>query len=541
MKTYASEEVNIGSLRLGGNNSVRVQSMTNTDTNDIKASLAQCEALIEAGAELVRLTTQGRKEVKSAAAIRNCLHKKNLNVPIVADIHFNPLLAEEAAAVVDKIRINPGNYLKKNFDWNDSKEQAYTQLRNLIKVCDKHHTAIRIGVNHGSLSERILMKYGDTPLGMVESAMEFVRICAKLNFHMLVISLKSSNTRVMIQSVRLLTKKLTDENLNYPIHLGVTEAGNDVYGRIKSIVGIASLLLEGMGDTIRVSLTENPVNELPVAKKIVSVFKKPAGLNYNAYTGLAWDPFSYRRRLSLPVAGIGNGKWPVIISNYPGKSSGDLSPTDVLPYLITSAEWEKQKKKNLPPNTILVVEHTLETIQEIKHLISEFCKINSSNPVLYKRKLPISNLEDFQIILSGELGFLLIDGFIDAVWIENSFLPDAKIYELILMIMQAGGSRISETEYIACPSCGRTHFDIESRLAEIKRATSHLNHLRIGVMGCIVNGPGEMADADYGYVGAGKGMISIYRGREVIYKNIPEGKALETMLALIKECGDWRD
>ncbi|MBN1132246.1 MAG: (E)-4-hydroxy-3-methylbut-2-enyl-diphosphate synthase [Bacteroidales bacterium] len=538
-QTYISREVTVGSLGMGGRHPVRIQSMTNTDTNDTAASLSQCEALIRAGAELVRLTTQGKREVLSISAIKNSLKGKGVTTPIIADVHFNPELAEMAAPLVDKIRINPGNYLKRNLDDSEARSTAFEQFGRLIKICKIHHTAIRVGVNHGSLSERILRKYGDTPLGMAESAMEFIRISARHDFHQLVISLKSSNTRVMIQSVRLLVKKLQEENLNYPVHLGVTEAGNERYGRIKSVVGMAPLLLEGIGDTIRVSLTEDPVREIPVARKIVQLFPKPLLLPYNPFTDLAWDPFNYRRRASLLLPGRGRRTWPAIVTDYAAKSPEDPSPSEILPYITTAADWERNGRANLPPDRILMIEHSEVSIQDIKKLISEFCKQDTAHPIIYKRNLQIADPEDFQIRLAGELGFLLTDGMIDAVWIENNHFTDSELYELLLLILQATGSRISQTEYIACPSCGRTHFDIESRLKEIKAVTSHLKHLKIAVMGCIVNGPGEMADADYGYVGAGKGRISIYRGRTAVYKNIPEEEALDKLLALIREHGDW--
>jgi len=540
-ETYRSRIVEVGSLKLGGRNPVRIQSMTNTDTNDIKASLKQCEELISAGAEMVRLTTQGKREVEHLAIIRNHLREKGYRIPIVADIHFNPAVAKAAAAVTDKIRINPGNYLKKGQNDKDVRDQAVRQLSDLISTCKSHNTAIRIGVNHGSLSERIMMKYGDTPLGMAESAMEFTRICHQLGFHDLIISLKSSNTRVMIQSVRLLAKNLKKGGLNYPLHLGVTEAGDDQYGRIKSAAGIAPLLLEGIGDTIRVSLTEDPAMELPVADRIRTIFKKPEFLPYDPFLKQAWDPFSYTRRHADTIDGIGGGKPVVIVTDFPGKEMGDPYPKDLSGILIPLDDLQKGVIDSVPQDGILLIEHRKGSIQDVRVGLSDFVIQNKRNPVLFRKTYDISDPDEFLVTLAGELGYLLADGALDAVWIENPYFPDEKIYLLLLKILQASGARISQTEYIACPSCGRTHFDIGSRLQEIKKATSHLRHLKIGVMGCIVNGPGEMADADYGYVGTGRGKITIYKGKEPVFKNIPEEEAIDKMLFLIRREGDWID
>ena len=489
--------------------------------------------MIEAGAELVRLTTQGKRELLSLAKIRKMLHSSGFKVPVVADIHFKPELALEAAGLADKIRINPGNYLRgKKID---------ALLPELIKACREHGTAIRIGVNHGSLDPSILKEYGDTPEGMVQSALQFLRICRAESFTKVVVSMKSSNPRVMVQSVRLLAYRMKEEGMAYPLHLGVTEAGDGPEGRIKSAVGMAPLLLEGMGDTIRVSLTEAPELELPVASRIVSLFPKPAQLTYHPFQGLAWDPFSFSRRRSSPVKGLGGGTRVKIVSNQPPDPETDLKPADLKRLTVLYKEWEKDPLTVAGGNKILLVEKGLHTIQEVKALLSRFCSVNEKIPILFKT---FSNTEDpeiYQIELAGELGTLLADGVLDGVWAENPHRPTSMINETLLNILQAAGARITKTEYIACPSCGRTHFDILARLKEIREATSHLTTLKIGVMGCIVNGPGEMADADYGYVGAGPGRVSIYKGKEARLRNVPEKEALEALINLVKKEGDWID
>jgi (E)-4-hydroxy-3-methylbut-2-enyl-diphosphate synthase len=374
---------------------------------------------------------------------------------------------------------------------------------------------------------------------MVESAMQFLRICKRESFHEVVVSMKSSNPRVMVQSVRLLAYKMREEGMAYPLHLGVTEAGDGPEGRIKSAVGMAPLLLEGMGDTIRVSLTEPPEMELPVARQIVSLFPKPLSLPYDPFQGLAWDPFNFSRRISLPVSGIGKGTRVKIVSSEPPDAAFDLKAEDLSGLSVPFEAWEKNTKLLEAGDKILLIEKGRKSIQEIKSCLNRFCLANQKAPVLFKYVLDTGDLDNFQVQLAGELGALLVDGLLDAVWVENASLPVSTINESLLHILQAAGARISKTEYIACPSCGRTHFDILSRLKEIRAATSHLTTLKIGVMGCIVNGPGEMADADYGYVGAGPGRVSIYKGREARIRNIPEEEALDALIKLVKSEGDW--
>jgi (E)-4-hydroxy-3-methylbut-2-enyl-diphosphate synthase len=533
MIPYRSHTITVGSLKLGGDYPVRIQSMTNTDTNDVQASLDQCIRMIEAGSELVRLTTQGKREVNSLKIIGDKLSTAGYRIPLVADIHFKPGLALEAARVTDKIRINPGNYIKGG--------TIDILLPELLQRCREEGTAIRIGVNHGSLDEAIVNQYGDTPEGMVESAMQFLRICKAESFHDVLVSMKSSNPRVMVQSVRLLVHRMNSEGMAYPLHLGVTEAGDGPEGRIKSAVGMAPLLSEGMGDTIRVSLTEPPEEELPVAVQIVSLFPKPDSLPYHPFEELAWDPFSFSRRITLPVAGMGKGSRIKIISAEPPDPTCDLKPEVLSNLTVPYDSWEKEPQQFESGMKILLLEKGSHSIQEIKSRLNRFCAVNKKSPILFKSTFNTKATDIFQLQLAGELGSLLVDGQLDGVWIDNVYRAQAEINETLLNILQAAGARISKTEYIACPSCGRTHFDILGRLKEIRTATSHLTTLKIGVMGCIVNGPGEMADADYGYVGAGPGRVSIYKGKEARLLNIPEKEALDALIKLVKSEGDWTD
>jgi len=532
-KTYRSHSISIGILKLGGDQPVRIQSMTNTDTNDVEASVVQCERMIGAGAEMVRFTTQGQREVENLDMIKTALRSRGFKTPVVADIHFKPHLALAAARTADKIRINPGNYLKGR-DIN-------TLLPKLLDTCKDHGVAIRIGVNHGSLDESVLNQYGDTPAGMVESAMQFLRVCKGRKFDNVVVSMKSSNPRVMVQSVRLLVSKMIAERMSYPLHLGVTEAGDGIEGRIKSTVGMAPLLLEGMGDTIRVSLTEPPEEEMPVAIKILQLFPKPSHLPYHPFLNLAWDPFNFLRRQSRTCSNIGNGSKVKVISNVPPDPGMDPTPDEINGKIATYKEWVQNQGVVDSVDRLLLVEQDQQTIQEVKSNLNFFCTRNQDTPIIYKSLSKTKDPELFQIQLSGELGSLLVDGVIDAIWIENPFMDKGYINDTVMMILQAAGARISKTEYIACPSCGRTHFDILTRLKEIREATSHLTSLKIGVMGCIVNGPGEMADAHYGYVGAGPGRVTLYRGKDPMRRNIPEKEALAAMIDLMKKEGDWVD
>ena len=448
-------EVRIGRVVIGGGHPVAVQSMTNTDTNDTEASVAQIERIDRAGGKIVRLTAQGRREGENLARIVRRLRDEGFDTAVVADIHFLPEVAAIAAQYVDKVRINPGNY-----------RTDRGELEELIARCRERGVALRIGVNHGSLAKRVFDQWGDTPQGMVVSAMEFLRVCKAHGFDQVVVSMKSSNTRVMVAAYRLLVAAMDAEDMHYPIHLGVTEAGSGIEGRIKSAVGIGALLCDGIGDTIRVSLTEAPEHEIPVAELLVRHFAERPGI-FPVLHPERYSPTEYRRRTNIQV--------PVV----------------------------------------------------------------HSEPVVVKRRYEETSLETLAVKAAADLGVLLLDGLADGIWIDAPGFAEEQVREIELMILQAARVRFSHTEYIACPSCGRTLYDIEKTLADIKSRTSHLSNLKIGVMGCIVNGPGEMADADYGYVGAVPGRITLYKGRTVVARNIPQEEALDRLVELIKADGEW--
>lgn len=483
-----SIEVTIGSTKIGGSNPIAVQSMTNTATADVAASVAQIERIADVGAPIVRLTAQGRKEGEAFAQIMPALRADGYNTAIVADIHFVPEIASIAADYVDKVRINPGNYRTEG-----------GELEALIEKCRTRGVALRIGVNHGSLARDMVDKYGDTPQGMVASAMLFLRRCRAAEFDQVVVSMKSSNTRVMVHAYRLLVEAMDREGMHYPIHLGVTEAGNGIEGRIKSAVGIGALMADGIGDTIRVSLTEAPENEIPVAKQLVEYFASRNGEFSVAYPE-RYSPTEYRRRSDIQT--------PIIHSEV----TDDFMVIDSLSDNPT-AEWRAA-------------------------ILSLECE---KQPVIIRRKYNDTSLESVAIKAAADMGQLMLDGLADGVWVDAPNLTEEQITDIELNILQASRVRISHTEYIACPSCGRTLYDIEGTLAQIKAKTSHLKGLKIGVMGCIVNGPGEMADADYGYVGAAAGKITLYKGREVVCRNIPQEQALDRLIEIIKENGDWTE
>lgn len=482
-----SLQVAIGSTVIGGNNPIAVQSMTNTATADVAASVAQIERIADAGAPIVRLTAQGRKEGEAFEQIMPALRGDGYSTAIVADIHFVPQIASIAADYVDKVRINPGNYRTEG-----------GELEALIEKCRKRGVALRIGVNHGSLARHIVDKFGDTPQGMVASAMEFLRRCREANFDQVVVSMKSSNTRVMVHAYRLLVEAMEAEDMLYPIHLGVTEAGNGIEGRIKSAVGIGALLADGIGDTIRVSLTEAPENEIPVARMLVEHFAAREG-EFSVIHPERYSPTEYRRRSDVQT--------PIIHSEVTDEflvlDAVSTNPTAEWRAAILNLECEKQ-------------------------------------PVVIRRRYE-GSLEQVAVCAAADMGQLLLDGLADGVWVDAPQLSEQELTEIELNILQASRVRISHTEYIACPSCGRTLYDIEGTLAQIKAKTSHLKGLKIGVMGCIVNGPGEMADADYGYVGAAAGKITLYKGREVVCRNIPQEQALDRLIEIIKENGDWTE
>lgn len=573
----------IGEIPLGGKNPIRIQSMTNTHTHEIVASTEQCMRIIDAGADYVRLTTQGTREAESLAQIEKILHAKGHSTPLVADIHFNPHVAEVAAKIVEKVRINPGNFIDsartfKHIDYTDEEYAAELlrlreRLVKLLDICRAHNTAIRIGVNHGSLSDRIMSRYGDTPAGIVESCMEFLRVCRDENFNDIVLSIKASNTVIMVQSVRLLLIAMEQEDMHYPLHLGVTEAGEGEDGRIKSAVGIGTLLADGIGDTIRVSLSEAPEAEIPVARKLVDYIS--ARENHAPIIGNRYEEFDFTRmtrRRTRAIGNIGAGNVPVIIADdttHEGLqpdyflNGRNLAGENDTAKLYSAAELEQLRKdtgekrflelsyRQLTDevwhtlsectNVVLILtSHHTNPIGECRAFIHKLLQHRCEVPVIVKLSYVENNLEDLQLKSAADFGALLLDGFADGIWLQNEGdIPVEKIVACMYGILQAARQRTSKTEYISCPGCGRTMFDLEQTIARVKAATSHLKTLKIGIMGCIVNGPGEMADADYGYVGAGRNRISLYKGKECIEKNIPEEEAVNHLISLIKSQGDW--
>ena len=619
---FPTREVMVGDVSIGANNPIRIQSMTTTDTMDTLGTVEQSIRMIEAGCELVRITAPSIKEAKNLELIKKSLRAKGYKVPLIADIHFTPNAAEVAAGIVEKVRINPGNFAdRKKFEVIEYSDQGYEDELNrvserfspLIKICKNNGTAMRIGTNHGSLSDRILSKYGDTPLGMVESAMEFLRICEYWNYYDIILSMKASNTQVMVQAYRLLINKMAKEDMNYPLHLGVTEAGDGEDGRIKSAVGIGALLEDGIGDTIRVSLTEDPEAEIPVAKFLAQRYDNlESPISPDLKTKIPYDPYFYSRRITTEVHHIGGVNVPRVfcdLSEFDEITPESLAPLGYLyspdkdkwhisdqaadyffigknkisfelPGLLSGIQhhssWEKNKglfpmfdiesyknstKKSKILNflstnektfsnelkSILSVDDTITLIIEHnqkhslklqRNFIIDMINHGIKNPlIVWKNYFSNSNVE-FQLSSAIDLGSLMIDGLIDGLSIQ--FSSDRSLSnQTSFGILQASRLRISKTEYISCPSCGRTLFDLQSTTNEIRSVTDHLKGIKIGVMGCIVNGPGEMADADYGYVGTGVGNISLYKGQEVVKKNIPSEKAVDALISLIKDNGDW--
>lgn len=517
-----TDEVRIGTVGVGGDNPIRLQSMTNTDTNDTEASAAQVERIAAAGGEIVRLTAQGRREAANLGRIRTLLDSRGCRVPLVADIHFLPAAALVAAEQVEKVRINPGNWNERGGEFDE-----------LLSTCRRRGVALRIGVNHGSLPPSIMERYGDTVEGMVASAMEYLRRCREASFGQVVVSIKSSNVRVMVQAYRMLVAAMRREGMRYPLHLGVTEAGDDREGRVKSAVGIGALLCDGIGDTIRVSLTEAPEREIPVARTLASYF---AGRENHApipdVDESLYSPYEYRRRVSAETDGIGGGRPPVIASEIPGEVRSRLFEARI-------ADID-----SIPDGRVVLLStDNLNGVAEQRAFFLKMIEKGKTNPVVIRRTYDERDAEALQVKAAADLGPLLLDGFGDGIWIENrnGAVAQDEIDATSLAILQAARVRVSKAEYIACPSCGRTLYDIERTLSAIKARTSHLRGIRIGVMGCIVNGPGEMADADYGYVGSGPGRITLYKGREIMERNIPQERALDALVELIRRCGDWRE
>jgi len=624
---FLTREVKIGDVPLGGNNPVRIQSMTTTDTLDTIATVEQSVRIIKAGADYVRITAPSIKDAENLSEIKKELRKKGFNTPLIADIHFTPNAAETAARIVEKVRVNPGNFAdKKKFEiidytdsqYNEELEKIYKKFSPLVKICKEYGTAMRIGTNHGSLSDRIMSRYGDTPSGMVESALEFVRICEDLNFHQIVLSMKASNPQVMVSAYRLLVKRMIELGMNYPLHIGVTEAGEGEDGRIKSAIGIGSLLEDGLGDTIRVSLTEEPEFEIPVCKKIIERYS--ARTNSKKIPEITTNPinsFEYNKRVTEPVEIIGGKNVPVVIlsaDEYMMKSLEGLKESgyefieaydkwiinDIAPdfiylkdkdfnyqspdslkkifeynfwlnsgdsgnsfplftieeYLnaerysdrfnflkITANVVYSEEFKNLShtENLVLILETDNENaFAGLRRAFIEIINSGLKAPVIILRKyVSVGDSERFLIDGSVDAGSLFIEGLGDGIWLQDENISPGEINRCSFGILQASRTRISKTEYISCPSCGRTLFNLQDTTAKIRKVTSHLKDIKIGIMGCIVNGPGEMADADYGYVGSGPGKITLYKGKEIVKRNVNTHTAVDELVKLIKDNGDW--
>ena len=541
-----TKSITVGSIKIGSEYPIRVQTMANTDTNDIEASVSQAKRCIEAGAELLRYTTQGTKEAENLGIIHNKLQSEGYTTPLVADIHFNPHVAETAAKLVEKIRINPGNFVSSKEgeysekEWAEEINKIREKLFPLLDICKQHNTCVRIGVNHGSLSKRIVSKYGNTPLGLAKSCMEFIDLCEEAEFYNLILSIKASNTRVMVYAVRMLVEMMEKSGKNYPLHLGVTEAGSDTEGRIKSASGIGTLLSEGIGDTIRVSLSEAPEAEIPVAKNIVEYIN-----TYNYSTTIQPKQLSrktsYNKRKSNEIHNIGGENVPIVVTNKANNTeihedyTIDNIPNKVLLEVEKIDTSTLELLKTHPEQIIFLTTKEHNFIGTIRLGIEILSKNNIYNPIIVTKIYNENNLSLLQIKSAIDFGGLLIDGLIDGIYInnENRAISEEEVCETSFQILQSTRARFSTTEYISCPSCGRTKFDLPERVKEVKKATKHLKGLKIAVMGCIVNGPGEMADADYGYIGAGFGKVSLYKGKECIVKNIPEGEAIKKLLEII--------
>ena len=540
-----SHIVRIGGTPLGGPEPIRVQSMTNTSTMDTEASVQQVLRIAEAGGEYVRLTTQGTREAENMREINAGVRLAGCNVPLVADVHFNPKVAEVAACYCEKVRINPGNYVDaarqfKHLEYTDEEYQAELKkiedrLIPFLQICREHRTAVRIGVNHGSLSDRIMSRYGDTPEGIVESCMEFLRICMREQFMDVVISIKASNTVIMVQSMRLLVTKMTQEGMSFPVHLGVTEAGEGEDGRIKSAVGIGALLQDGIGDTIRVSLSEAPEKEIPVARFLVDYvtsYRKEADLpvpaDVQAPADYNW--LKPERRQTTRVGEIGGGQVPVVLDEIPVTGAISANPFNFTP---ETAEFLRKH----PEVVVVSNPQTVNRLGEHRALALAMMNLGLKNPLLVYQEYAETNLEHLQLKAAADTGVLFIEGLADGIILQNHApgISVEVVRDLAYSILQAARARFTKTEYISCPGCGRTLYDLEGTIARIKAATAHLKGLKIAIMGCIVNGPGEMADADYGYVGAARGKVSLYKQKVCIEKNIPEEEAVERLLRFIEE------
>ena len=536
LRAYKSRIVNIGNLKLGGNNPVLLQSMANTSTLDVTATVDQCKRIVDAGADMIRITARNEKEAYQLDKIKNDLRLSGYDVPLIADIHFNPKVAELAAKIVEKVRINPGNYVDRNSsksiytntEYQDELKKIQERLFPLIKICKIHNTAIRIGTNHGSLSNRILLKYGNTVEGMVESAMEFVRICKNFDFHDLVLSMKSSDVRIMVYSTRLLVKMMQEEGYDYPLHLGVTEAGSDMDGRIRSAAGIGSLLAQGIGDTIRVSLTEDPENEIPVAKYTVKPFEKIRTAEVQTQDLNTEFPYSDK---DILIHGD-KVKYPVIGNSFIKTRSVDAD--------LIYKDWKLFDKKmnEFRGNLHFLKINKKDPLQAISEIETSVSEANDNSKVIICFEAEKCD-EQTMILASSLISLALIDGHAEGVFIKAPENDDLCI-EVAFSLLQFLKLRSTKTEFISCPTCGRTQFDIVGVLKKVKEKTAHLKGLKIAVMGCIVNGPGEMADADYGYVGSVSGNVNLYKANTLIKSNINQDEALAELIQLIKESGDWK-
>ncbi|MBK9146702.1 MAG: (E)-4-hydroxy-3-methylbut-2-enyl-diphosphate synthase [Flavobacteriales bacterium] len=624
---WRTREVRIGGIGIGGSNPIRVQSMTTTDTMDTAATVAQSIRMIEAGCELVRITAPSKKEAENLAEIKKQIRAAGFSAPLVADIHFTPNAAEVAARIVEKVRVNPGNYAdKKKFDvreyTDDQYEEELGRIRErftpLVKICKEHGTAMRIGTNHGSLSDRILNRYGDTPQGMVESAFEFLRVCRDENYHEIVLSMKASNVQVMVQAYRLLVHRMMQEGWDYPLHLGVTEAGDGEDGRVKSAAGIGALLEDGIGDTVRVSLTEDPEFEIPVARALVDRYAERSKHDpLPAITSVPIDPFGHTRRRSHEVLNIGARHVPVVMADlsnkeritpatlfawgyrysvpldkwnitdqacdciFIGKNSIDFEIPGTLSVVQDHAVWltNKAKERHYPfinkeeylsgveqhpqfnlvyatlpdlddafitklkgdPTAVLLIDsYSAHGMAEQRRLFFALLEAGCETPVIIGRAYGNIGKDDLVLHSSTDIGPLFIDGLGDGIFIADEYGGrEDLVCRTAFGILQATRTRTSKTEYISCPSCGRTLFDLQETTAKIRARTSHLKGVKIGIMGCIVNGPGEMADADFGYVGTGPGVITLYREKEVVKRNVPSEHAVDELIGLIKEHGMW--
>lgn len=551
-------EVGIGGVPLGGDNPIRLQSMTNTSTMDTDGSVAQCERIAAAGADYVRLTAQGIREAENIGEIRSRLRAEGINTPLVADIHFNPRAATAAARVVDKVRINPGNFVDpgrvfKKIEYTPEQYEAElaridAALTPFLALCKANGTALRIGVNHGSLSDRIMSRYGDTPAGMVESAMEFLRVCVAHGFMDVVISIKASNTVVMVETVRRLVKAMDAEGMKFPLHLGVTEAGDGEDGRVKSAVGIGTLLAEGIGDTVRVSLSEPPENEIPVAAKLVNYITARANAPaINGEYAPGYEPVAPSRRATAAIGPVGGSNPPAVVgaepsAEYTVDTRPDIFLTQTPHILIDASATVDEIASSIASNPGKVVVMTSthpNPVGEIQAAVHAMSARGIDTPVIPLIAYNGLSADDVAIRAAADMGTLLMNGLRDGIMVESDALTPAETARLSFGILQAARQRFTRTEYIACPGCGRTLFDLQGTLKQVKEATSHLKGLKIGVMGCIVNGPGEMADADYGYVGAAAGKVSLYKGKVCVEKNIDATDALPRLIQLIKDSGDW--